>query len=592
MTPQQKRLLRFKSPAPPTSLDNSPRKSPSARGLSFDDAENDIASPNVESLCSAFASSARVSGNSRAKRVAMSSPYAGAGATPHRAAPKRSSLRATPAAFTTAAAAEAVAPAIETPLDTAVFSPDDCLDHGSFQHQESPARITAIRAALSGSEFDALRWSSNQTAAPITDVLRVHDLAYVEHVRTACALSTATATTGKLDVDTLMTSGSLRAALVAAGAACAAVDAVMRGESRTALCVVRPPGHHVGRSGAVAAPNFSVRPEMCSNGFGVLNTIAIAAAHARGYWGRSGALQRVAIVDFDIHHGNGTEDIVRNLTPREVALPLPSSWAPRTERVYKPWLDETDAENVFFGSVHLFDGAAFYPCSGAGGEGDASSSSGSGSNTSNIVNIPMPIVGTINPAQRRKARFAKGKRSVAALHAQASAAYRERVLSHLIPRLDAFRPELILISAGFDGHCDDHYYYLGDEDYAWFTEQIVGVAARWGEGRVVSILEGGYATSEVKKKPVARAKSARGRAAAAAAPALAATKMQSGHGTRGAVRAAFLSASSESSSASDSDSTPQKVEESDANSSPLGRAVAAHVRALMEPAKTADVAQV
>jgi acetoin utilization deacetylase AcuC-like enzyme len=133
------------------------------------------------------------------------------------------------------------------------------------------------------------------------------------------------------------------------------------------------------------------------------------------------ALQRVAIVDFDIHHGNGTEDIVRNLRPRRVALPLPASWAPQLETVYKPWLNERDHENVFFGSVHLFDGDSFYPCSGAATTPTAAAAAAAASGsagavliplpaqgahaTPNIVNVPMPFVGSINPAARRKVSF-------------------------------------------------------------------------------------------------------------------------------------------------------------------------------------------
>jgi hypothetical protein len=264
----------------------------SARGLSFADMpaeEENAASPanNVDALCDAFAS-ARV--QVRSKRAATSSPYARDETPLRRDAMKRSSLRATPAAF-------AVAPALPD-LGTAVFSPNDCLEHGSILHQESPARVTAIRDALSSAEFEALQWYGAEAApaAPITDVLRVHELAYIEHLRTSAAAAGERAAAdvdggAKLDVDTVLTRGSLQAALVAAGAACAAVDAVMRGESRTALCVVRPPGHHVGYRGAVSAPNFGARPEMCSNGFGLLNTVAIAAAHARAFWGRSGALQ-------------------------------------------------------------------------------------------------------------------------------------------------------------------------------------------------------------------------------------------------------------------------------------------------------------
>jgi len=134
---------------------------------------------------------------------------------------------------------------------------------------------------------------------------------------------------------------------------------------RCCLVACRPPGHHAGSRGCVPHPtHFATSPDMCSCGFCLINNVAVAAAHARYKYGGCGV--RVAIVDWDIHHGNGTQDIVENLVPREVPLPLPPSWPQQTYRTYKPWYDgASDPSSVFFGSINLEDGVSFYPGDGA-----------------------------------------------------------------------------------------------------------------------------------------------------------------------------------------------------------------------------------
>lgn len=133
---------------------------------------------------------------------------------------------------------------------------------------------------------------------------------------------------------------------------------------------------------------------MCSSGFCLLNNVCIGAAYAKNTYGKHSygrrsldcpVIRRIAIVDFDIHHGNGSEDIIRNLIPREVNIPLPGSWAEMKKKVYKPWLDENDANETLFSSIHLYNGETFYPCSG---------------NTSvvepyTIINIPMDVFNII-----------------------------------------------------------------------------------------------------------------------------------------------------------------------------------------------------
>jgi len=209
-----------------------------------------------------------------------------------------------------------------------------------------------------------------------------------------------------IDPDTAMNRHTWQAALRAAGAALAATDAVVAGELENAFCAVRPPGHHACHDHAM--------------GFCFFNNVAIAARHAL----ERHRLQRVAIVDFDVHHGNGTEDILAG-----------------DERVLM---------------VSFFQ-HPFYPFSGVG------------AHAANMVNIPVPA-------------YTRGM------------AVRELVEQAWLPRLEAFRPEMIFISAGFDAHRDDDLGQMGlvEADYAWITDQVRQVAKRHAQGRIVSCLEGGY----------------------------------------------------------------------------------------------------
>jgi acetoin utilization deacetylase AcuC-like enzyme len=209
-----------------------------------------------------------------------------------------------------------------------------------------------------------------------------------------------------IDPDTSINAHTWDAALLSAGAAIEATDAVMAGELENAFCAVRPPGHHACRDKAM--------------GFCFFNNVAIAAKHALERHG----LKRVAIVDFDVHHGNGTEDILSG-----------------DDRVLM---------------VSFFQ-HPFYPHSGT--EHPAA----------NMLNIPVPA-------------YTKGLE------------VRELIETHWVPRLEAFKPEMIFVSAGFDGHREDDMGQLGltEQDYAWITQRIKDVALRHAQGRIVSCLEGGY----------------------------------------------------------------------------------------------------
>ncbi len=289
-------------------------------------------------------------------------------------------------------------------MSVIVYTHPDCLLHAPGSgHPESPARLTAVLSALDEERFvdvpriDAPKATREQLA-------RVHAQALLAEV-----LDTPTPDEGRrLDPDTVMSRDSANAALRAAGAVCAAVDNVFSGKARRAFCAVRPPGHHATRDTAM--------------GFCLFNNIAIGAAHALA----TQAIERVAIMDFDVHHGNGSQDIF--------------------------WSDA----RVLYASTHQ---QPLYP-----GTGD-SEETGVG----NIVNATLP------PMSR-------------------SDTFRAVCKDIILPAIDAFRPQLLMISAGFDAHHSDPLAQLQLEtaDYAWITARLVEIADRHADGRVVSSLEGGY----------------------------------------------------------------------------------------------------
>ena len=279
-----------------------------------------------------------------------------------------------------------------------------CLQHDPGPgHPESPARLHAVLAALDRDRFAALD-RIEAPRASIEALERVHDATYVARIL-ASAPGEGQA---RLDEDTLMSPASAEAALRAAGAVVAAVDAVLDERASCAFCAVRPPGHHATADQAM--------------GFCLFNNVAVSAAHALAEHG----LERVAIADFDVHHGNGTQDIFAR-EPR-----------------------------VLFVSSHQ---SPLYPGSGGAEE----------TGVGNLLNAPLPA-GT------------------------GSAAFRHAWEERLLPRLDAFRPQLLLVSAGFDAHRADPLAQLEllADDYTWLTARLVDIARRHAGGRVVSTLEGGY----------------------------------------------------------------------------------------------------
>lgn len=288
-------------------------------------------------------------------------------------------------------------------MQTAFISHPLCLKHDmGAHHPECPARLHAIEDQLIASGLYSFLQHHDAPDVTREQLLRVHDEVYINSVA-AVAPSEGIIS---LDGDTFMNPYTFPAALRAAGAVVMAVDLVMAGKVENAFCNVRPPGHHAERGEAM--------------GFCIFNNVAVGAAHALAAHG----LSRVAIVDFDVHHGNGTEHIF------------------------------TDEQRVMLCSTFQHP---FYPYSG--GETD----------NPHIINVPL----------------AAGADGVA---------FRNAVSERWIPALEAFEPELIFVSAGFDAHREDDMSSLRllEADYIWVTEQIKRIAEHHAHARIVSALEGGY----------------------------------------------------------------------------------------------------
>ena len=337
------------------------------------------------------------------------------------------------------------------------------------------------------SEFkDKVFFDESPPYANIVDVLRVHDYMYVNKINRMCREIPTPTTIASLDPDTAICSESYKVALRAAGAVTHAIDRVMKGDARNAFCVVRPPGHHAGPRGVVTCSN-----DPCgSHGFCLLNNVAIGAGYAKCAY-RNQGIARVAILDFDVHHGNGTEACIENLVPSTLvdkhSIPGVGEMVTATPS-YKPWLNEQDPDNIFFCSVHGFGKRDvgpgwFYPGSGA-----TSARSVREQGENRIYNFGI--------------RHQDDKDAL-------SAEWRQVWRNEVFPKLEEFRPDLILISAGFDAHRRDElnhgHVQLEETDYEWFTKHVVRIANRHCNGRVVSVLEGGYRVHGHVVSPFGRA---------------------------------------------------------------------------------------
>ncbi|MFN7087919.1 MAG: histone deacetylase family protein [Burkholderiales bacterium] len=288
-------------------------------------------------------------------------------------------------------------------MTTAFITHPDCLLHDmGAHHPEQPARLRAVEDQLLASGLLGCLLHAEAPLASREHLERVHAPGYLDAIEAAAPQKGIV----HLDADTAMNPHTLAAALRAAGAAVLATDMVIGGEADNAFCNVRPPGHHAERGRAM--------------GFCLFNNVAVAAAHALEQHG----LERVAVADFDVHHGNGTEHIFKD-DPRVLM-------------------------------VSTFQ-HPFYPYSGIEGRSER------------MVNIPL-------------AAYSSGRQ------------FRAAVEQHWLPALEAFRPQMLFVSAGFDAHRDDDMALLKlvEADYAWVTRQIKAVAVRHARGRIVSVLEGGY----------------------------------------------------------------------------------------------------
>lgn len=271
-------------------------------------------------------------------------------------------------------------------------------------HPEQPARLRVVLDALKTPDFDELEWREAPRATR-EQIATVHPAHYVDEILAAIPEHGLR----YLDGDTSVCPDSGEAALRAAGSVVAAVDAVMAGDDETVFCAVRPPGHH-------AEPEHAM-------GFCLFNNVAIGAAHARDQYG----LKHIAVVDFDVHHGNGTQAMFEN----------------------EPYW--------FYGSIHQ---SPLYPGTGNPNE------TGVAHNIQNLLLPPMSGSGEFRLAAER----------------------------YLLPALLEFRPDLLFVSAGFDAHEGDPLAQLNlqDDDFEWITKELKNIARQTSDGRIISVLEGGY----------------------------------------------------------------------------------------------------
>ncbi|HEY5102124.1 MAG TPA: histone deacetylase family protein [Steroidobacteraceae bacterium] len=308
-------------------------------------------------------------------------------------------------------------------MSTAYITHADCLRHDmGAGHPESPDRLRAVDEQMRSSGLMAQMVCLEAPLAVADDLKRVHDSAYVDLIFAHAPVEGYL----QLDPDTAMNPESLGAARRAAGAGLLAVDELIAGRARNAFCAVRPCGHHATKTQSM--------------GFCIFNNIAVAAAYALEKKG----LQRVAVIDFDVHHGNGTEDMFSALQ----------------------WQDRVLMASFF---QH-----PFYPYSGTD------------SPARNMINVPLAL-------------------------GSGGAAAKKAVVEQWLPALETFKPEMIFISAGFDAHRDDPLGGLDllEADYVWITRQLMTLAARHAQQRIVSMLEGGYNLNALGRSAVAHVQALR-----------------------------------------------------------------------------------
>ena len=353
-----------------------------------------------------------------------------------------------------------------------------------------------------------IRFHESHRKSKLNDILKCHDFKYIQNLKEFCNINTNNNNSSynnkkketspkdekgiKNSINSINTSNSLYKVLIAnnnnykqldsdtyvneysyeniyntTGCVFDAIDLVMNGQAKNALVLIRPPGHHAGYYGQVD------NPELTSSGFCIVNNVAIGAAYAKNKYREK--IKKIAIFDFDVHHGNGTEEIIQMLNYKTFIKSfnydkICSFSTKNTQQIN--WLDCDDAKNILYISTHIYDENSpnsFYPYSG-----------GIESNTPR--DSPIYPGGVYNiPFQLKK---------------NISYEYRDILRAKVIPRLYRFKPDMIILSAGFDGHeneiINQHNMFLNEFDYAFITQQIQFVANKFAEGRVISVLEGGY----------------------------------------------------------------------------------------------------
>ncbi len=293
-----------------------------------------------------------------------------------------------------------------------------CGDHNmGSHHPENAKRLTAISDQLIRSGLDYVVRQFDAKPIDTKLLALAHSQKYIDYIFD----NAPNEGTFNIDDDTVMMPATLPAALLSAGSVIDAVDLVMNKTLSAAFCATRPPGHHAEHDKGM--------------GFCFFNNVAVAAAYAKEKY----QLKRIAIVDFDVHHGNGTEDIVRNKFKQDGSF--------------------------LFCSTYQYP---FYPFEMKE------------SNTPPVINTPLPAT-------------TKGE------------GFRQAIIDNWLPALHKFKPELIFISAGFDAHMEDEMSQISltEPDYRWVTEQLKAIAQEYGQGRVVSVLEGGYAHGALGRSVVA-----------------------------------------------------------------------------------------
>ena len=436
---------------------------------------------------------------------------------------------------------------------------DPALELASAADDVNPLTPGVRLPILSGAL--AIEWLSSARRAAIADVLRCHEFNYVTWLRSkanALQISAAEALNAAralnptaqlqgpshsfalsgddapkgipaplayLDGDTTVSPASYPASMAAAGLVCDAIDRVVLGHNRVAFCAVRPPGHHAGPTGVVHA---DVERTGSSHGFCLINNVAIGAAYARCVHRHRG-IRRIAIVDFDVHHGNGTEAIVRNLAPTTIMQKFHGDleeFVVVRKQCYKPWLDESDPHEVLFASVHGLKGQNdewIYPGSGATSEGIVEAVDSRAVDPDALpenfgvddgkYSPPDPYVPYEDETATSATAYSK-YRPPGYIRPQIVPGMESHILNvgipanrpvcrwrqawrhAIIPALLKHKPDLIIISAGFDAHKRDSinlgHIGVDEADFYWITKQLVKVANTVCQGRIVSVLEGGY----------------------------------------------------------------------------------------------------